>query len=660
MRRTIHVRLAVAMLAVVAVVCALPVTPASAAPRSGALRFSALGRGPAFAKLVLRRRGGEIVLLRAGSRRPVAAAPLAGTSMVSVRGEDGHVDNTLTVDLAGGALALAGGIRYDGGHGGYNTLAVAGGRAAGETSVPSGPHSGWLDVGPTRIRYTDIAPITDTTPATNYTFNAFAAGGIAVTDGPVVSGAQTLQIASTTSPAGFETTLIANKVNITLSGGSASNAFDVNLTALATGQAGPLDINGYSGGSNTITIEATPAGGAVAYSGASGDAVTIGGAGGTESVAGDVSVGFPGSAGSLTFDDSADTTGRTAVLGVTSVSGLTPQPVTYAQTSQLTVDGGLGSDTFDVTPSASTADSIVGGAPARPAFPGDQLNMSLTGATSPTLLGTSGSAGAQGAWLFANMLPVSFREIDSLDPTAASIADTQIDPGTSGAQALFAVTLLAPDPNPVQVAYATADGTATSAAGNYQAASGTLTFAPGESARNVGVTVPGAAGPAPTRTFSVGLTPVGSVQVERATATGTILNSNAAQSTTSTEATVTKTASVTTTVSVTKTTTLTTTSTRTVTGPGSSPAVPPPDLGLPANTACVAGGSLALHLRAPTGKRIARFTLKLDGHRVTGGAHLKPLTLSLASVKRRRFTITLSERTAAGRTLVETLAYRRC
>ena len=72
----------------------------------------------------------------------------------------------------------------------------------------------------TKIVYSGLTPITDTTPAVNYTFNDFGYPdqSFSATDGPVVSGFQTIEFASTPtppSPANFETTDIANKNFVT-------------------------------------------------------------------------------------------------------------------------------------------------------------------------------------------------------------------------------------------------------------------------------------------------------------------------------------------------------------------------------------------------------------------------------------------------------------
>ncbi len=77
------------------------------------------------------------------------------------------------------------------------------------------------------------------------------------------------------------------------------------------------------------------------------------------------------------------------------------------------------------------------------------------------------------------------------DEPRVSISDKTVTEGnTGGTSATFTVTLSAAYDVPVTVNYATANGTAT-AGSDYQAASGTLTFAPGETSKTVKVQVIG-------------------------------------------------------------------------------------------------------------------------------------------------------------------------
>ena len=88
---------------------------------------------------------------------------------------------------------------------------------------------------------------------------------------------------------------------------------------------------------------------------------------------------------------------------------------------------------------------------------------------------------------------------------------------------VFRVTLGSPSPGTVTVDYATADGTAT-AGEDYTAASGTLTFAPGETEKTVRVAIIDDALPDNGETFTLVLSNPSGVALSDAQATGTILN----------------------------------------------------------------------------------------------------------------------------------------
>ena len=68
---------------------------------------------------------------------------------------------------------------------------------------------------------------------------------------------------------------------------------------------------------------------------------------------------------------------------------------------------------------------------------------------------------------------------------------TVVEGNTGTKSVTFTVTLSAASDAPVTVTYATADGTATLAGGDYRAASGTLTFAPGQTSKTITVLVNG-------------------------------------------------------------------------------------------------------------------------------------------------------------------------
>src|SRR5262249_60695187 len=87
----------------------------------------------------------------------------------------------------------------------------------------------------------------------------------------------------------------------------------------------------------------------------------------------------------------------------------------------------------------------------------------------------------------------------------------------------FTVTLSSPNDAPVTVDCATAPGSAT-AGSDYQAASGTLTFAPGETSKTITVMANGDRLGEANETFSVNLTSATSAVILNGSSTGTIID----------------------------------------------------------------------------------------------------------------------------------------
>jgi large repetitive protein len=103
-----------------------------------------------------------------------------------------------------------------------------------------------------------------------------------------------------------------------------------------------------------------------------------------------------------------------------------------------------------------------------------------------------------------------------------TIANIRIIERNSGTrQAVFTLRLSTPGTQPVAVHYATADGTAR-AGQDYTAAAGDLTFAPGETARTIGVAVRGDTLDERDETFFVNLSNVAGAVLARTRAAGTI------------------------------------------------------------------------------------------------------------------------------------------
>jgi len=153
---------------------------------------------------------------------------------------------------------------------------------------------------------------------------------------------------------------------------------------------------------------------------------------------------------------------------------------------------------------------------------GDQGNPSVAATPDGRFLVAWQSAAQDGSGLgvygqlFAADLPVE-------DPPAVSVADVAVTEGAPGAtaDAVFTVTLSGARSYPVTVGYATHDGTAASP-GDYAAASGSLTFEPGETSKTVAVHVAGDALDEDDETFALELAAPLNATVARGTATGVI------------------------------------------------------------------------------------------------------------------------------------------
>jgi hypothetical protein len=109
-----------------------------------------------------------------------------------------------------------------------------------------------------------------------------------------------------------------------------------------------------------------------------------------------------------------------------------------------------------------------------------------------------------------------------------SISDAMLSEGDSGStNAAFTVSLSAASTSSVTVAYDTSAGTATSGA-DYTAASGTLTFAPGQTSKVITVSVMGDTTVEEDETFTVNLLSANGATIDDNQAAGTITNDDVA------------------------------------------------------------------------------------------------------------------------------------
>ncbi|MCA0302386.1 MAG: cellulase family glycosylhydrolase [Proteobacteria bacterium] len=113
-------------------------------------------------------------------------------------------------------------------------------------------------------------------------------------------------------------------------------------------------------------------------------------------------------------------------------------------------------------------------------------------------------------------------------PPTLAVADATVLEGNSGTKDLaFTVSLSAPASGPVTVNYATGNGTAT-AGSDYTAASGTLSFAAGETSKVVRVTVAGDTAVEANETLTLTLSSPSGATLADGSAVGTIVNDDTA------------------------------------------------------------------------------------------------------------------------------------
>jgi hypothetical protein len=210
------------------------VVAAPAAAAAAPLRYDAPGGGSA---LTLQRAGSDLRMVDDATGAVVAARALADTTAVDVRGTDAG-DDTLTVDLGGGAFTVP--VSFDGGAGGFDTLAVRGGHATTDSNQATGPQSGTLALDALRIAYANVEPITDTVPVINFTFNAAAAATRVGLDNAPTPGQLTISDLGTST---FESNTFANKTNVTINAGTSEIGVNLDNTVNATGMAS-LTVNG--------------------------------------------------------------------------------------------------------------------------------------------------------------------------------------------------------------------------------------------------------------------------------------------------------------------------------------------------------------------------------------------------------------------------------
>jgi hypothetical protein len=214
----------------------------------------------------------------------------------------------------------------------------------------------------------------------------------------------------------------------------------------------------------------------------------------------------------VTVSESTANATFTVTLSTPSTLTVTVNYATADGTATAGSDYQATSGTLTFTPGQTTQTILVPFINDTTDEPSETFFVNLTNATNGTILDNQG----QGTIT------------DNDNPPTLSINDVSVAEGNSGTTAAdFTVTLSAASAFTVTVNYATADNSAT-AASDYQSASGTLTFTPGETTKTITVLVNGDTTFEQNETFFVDLSGASNASTLDAQGQGTITNDDAA------------------------------------------------------------------------------------------------------------------------------------
>jgi uncharacterized protein YhjY with autotransporter beta-barrel domain len=406
---------------------------------------------------------------------------------------------------------------------------TTGGTATSGTDYTGGVATISIPAGATTATIT-INPTADTTVEANETVILTVAAGTGYTVGAPASATGTIlnddvpSASISVSPASVSEDGAANLVyTVTLNQPSLS-AVSINFSVGGTATSGtdyaavtsPLVI---PAGSTTGTITVDPTADATIEANETVILTLNAGAGYT--------VGVPNSATGTILNDDLPNLSINDVTLAEGNAGTT----NFTFTVSLSAPAGPGGVSFDIATANGTATAGV-----------DYVAQSLTGQTIPagsstysfTVLVNGDALNEPSETFFVNVTNVTgavvvdgqgVGTVTNDDPAPSlSIDDVTVVEGNAGTiNAVFTVSLNAASGQTVTVNYATADGTATQPA-DYTAASGTLTFTPGQTTRTITVLVNGEVVPEANETFFVNLSGATNATIADNQGVGTITN----------------------------------------------------------------------------------------------------------------------------------------
>lgn len=185
----------------------------------------------------------------------VASAPADRVRAVRIVGA-GDNDDTLAIDFAGGPIVVPGGIYYDGGSAGFDSLELNGGTFERSSYSPRPPQSGTLTFDDLSITFDNLEPVIDGTVSSTYTINASDAFNTITVDEGVSAfdGYFRIQVDA------LESVELRNKGIVTINAGLTAGDFGDNIivdfTDTTTGLS-TLSINGL-GGVDIALVRHTP------------------------------------------------------------------------------------------------------------------------------------------------------------------------------------------------------------------------------------------------------------------------------------------------------------------------------------------------------------------------------------------------------------------
>ena len=285
------------------------------------------GDWPANGQIALKYDGSGVRLVDSGDTQVGQAHAFASLNGITITGRDNE-DDALTVDFSGsgGNPIPAGGLSYDGGTGGNDSLALVGGTFGTGTYNFTNENDGSIDLDGSLISYTGLEPISSTITAANVILNYSGADDLISVSGGV--GQTTVD-----STAGEEVTFNNPTGSLTIDGGGGDDT--TNIAGLGSGFAADLNVT-----SETIVTSGTVATGGGDVSLTATDGVTVRAAIGT-------------GGGALTVDADSDDDGT----GIFTVAA----PVMAAWSQQkITASDAAASDEFGNSVSVSGDTAIVG------------------------------------------------------------------------------------------------------------------------------------------------------------------------------------------------------------------------------------------------------------------------------------------------------------